>query len=342
MTAGHQRRGEDGARDVEPESRLMSASDVTARLPEGDGGKVAGAVVPVPAEPDEADIPVADVPAVSGVPVPAEPDEAEAGADTPVEPAARAASSRDGARVASSRATRRDRTRTASERKADIKERERRREARPPRPGRHATPAARRAELIAAAAAALAAADKAASEPIEARGAGRRHRGRLVVFAAILSLVIAVAALTTIRRPVSQLARADASYMSVQLIRADQRVRTQLARLKDSGTNRALSRTREAIATTRSLALEVRDSGGGHAERLRRALALENRWLDAVGSTLANPRSPLRASLRARDGAVRPALAALPSRAGRRTGGARHLVDYAESRVRAGAASRKG
>ena len=329
--------GEDGARDEEPGNRLMSASDMTARLPEGDGAEVAAADAPVP----EAEAEAADAPAVSDVPVPAEPDEAEPGADTPVEPAARAASTRDGARVASSRETRRGRTRTARERKADIMERERRREARPPRPGRHATPAARRAELIAAAAA-IAAADKAAPEPVEARGAGRRHRGRLVVFAAILSLVIAVAALTTVRRPVSQLARADASYMSVQLIRADQRVRTQLARLKDSGTNRALSRTREAIATTRSLALEVRDSGGGHAERLRRALALEGRWLDAVGSTLANPRSPLRASLRARDGAVRPALAALPSRAGRRTGGARQLVDYAESRVRAGAASRKG
>jgi hypothetical protein len=329
--------GEDGARDEEPGNRLMSASDMTARLPEGDGAEVAAADAPVP----EAEAEAADAPAVSDVPVPAEPDEAEPGADTPVEPAARAASTRDGARVASSRETRRGRTRTARERKADIKERARRREARPPRPGRHATPAARRAELIAAAAA-IAAADKAAPEPVEARWAGRRHRGRLVVFAAILSLVIAVAALTTVRRPVSQLARADASYMSVQLIRADQRVRTQLARLKDSGTNRALSRTREAIATTRSLALEVRDSGGGHAERLRRALALEGRWLDAVGSTLANPRSPLRASLRARDGAVRPALAALPSRAGRRTGGARQLVDYAESRVRAGAASRKG
>ena len=85
--------------------------------------------------------------------------------------------------------------------------------------------------------------------------------------------------------------------------------------------------TRNAVLTTRSLAIEMRSHRGAEADRLQNAIAVEGEWLDAVGSTLLNPRSPLRGQLLARDAAARRALAALP--AGRAPGadGARRLVD---------------
>ena len=46
------------------------------------------------------------------------------------------------------------------------------------------------------------------------------------------------------------LSRGDAGFMSAQLVRADQRVRVQLALLSERGTVTALDRTRDAIATT--------------------------------------------------------------------------------------------
>ena len=148
-------------------------------------------------------------------------------------------------------------------------------------------------------------------------------------------LPAAVLALMTVGSPPRELPREDASYIAKQLIVADQRVRTALVRLRDDGTTPALDRTRDATLATRSLAIEARSYDGPLTRRLQRALRLEAAWLDAVGSTLANPRSDLRRQLVARDAAARRALATLPATAGRRTGGAAQLVDYARSRDRA-------
>lgn len=180
--------------------------------------------------------------------------------------------------------------------------------------------------------------DPSATAPSAEGRAGRTAR-RIIALAMILILPATVLALVTTAAPKRELPRADASYISTQLIRADQRVRTQLSRLRDNGTTGALAVTRDAALTTRSLAVGLRSFAG--AEDLRRALRLEAAWLDAVGSTLANPRSPLRARLRARDAAARAALDALPAPRGSRRGGASHLVDYARSRERAAAGERK-
>ena len=210
------------------------------------------------------------------------------------------------------------------------------------RAGRHAraaqlkTPAARRARLVATAAGIAAAAAEAEGQPasMHDKRAAKIAR-RLAALIALAMIPAAVYALVVVDRPGSSLSRVDASYMSAQLKTADQRVRARLVRLRPGQTSAALARTREAMLTTRSLTLELANAGGQDADRLRRALTLDSAWLDAVGSVLSNPRSPLRDELVARDAELRPALSALPVRAGRRRGGSRQLLRYATARVAA-------
>jgi hypothetical protein len=222
------------------------------------------------------------------------------------------------------------------EARAEGSRRARRRAAQQLQMDRWETPAARRAELVAASAAiaAAVAASEAASAASPTRRGGRLLR-RLVVLVAILVVAAAAAALVGARTPVTPLSWADARFVGAQLATADRHVRAQLVRLRGHATARARDRTRESIATTRSLALEVRYARGAEARRLQRALRLEGDWLDAVGSTLSNPRSPLRMELLARDRPLRLALAALAAPAARRMAATQHLVGYARSRVRA-------
>jgi hypothetical protein len=197
------------------------------------------------------------------------------------------------------------------------------------------SPAARRAALAAAAAAAREAAVAAA--PAAPAGRGRLVR-RLFALLALLALPASILALVATNGPVTAMSRADASFISTQLVLADQRVRAQLSRLGADGTAGAVYRTRDASLTVRALAIEVRTYAGSEVGRLQRALRLEGAWLDAAGSTLVNPRSPLRGELVARDAAARAALATLPARHGRRRDGAHGLVAYARSRELGGRA----
>ena len=199
-----------------------------------------------------------------------------------------------------------------------------------------ATPAARRASLVATAAGITAAAAGAEAQPDHTgRKRAAKITRRLAAVVAIAMVPSSVYALTVVDGPSAALSRADASYLSAQLMTADQRVRRQLVRLKARQTSGAIARTRDATLTARSLLIELDNAGGRDAERLRRALKLESAWLDAVGSVLSNPRSPLRDELVARDALLRPALNALPVREGRRKGGAEGLVRYAKSRAAA-------
>ncbi|MEA2220512.1 MAG: hypothetical protein QOJ35_3138 [Solirubrobacteraceae bacterium] len=198
----------------------------------------------------------------------------------------------------------------------------------------HDTPAARRAALVASSASYAAAARAKAADPPPAHRRGTIAR-RIVACVAILMLPASVSALVVSGHTVSRLSQADATFLGGQLVRADQRVRRQLEHLRPLQTARAVARTRDGLLTARSLALEVARTRGAEAVRLRHALALEADWLDAVGSTLSNPRSALRDELAARDGALRPALAALPVAQGPRIGGAEHLVRYALARAAA-------
>jgi hypothetical protein len=200
------------------------------------------------------------------------------------------------------------------------------------------SPAARRAALAAAAARIAAGNGAAAAAARTAPTARRRLVRRLLALLALLMLPASIVVAVTMSRPVTPLSRADASFISTQLVVADQRVRARLSRLGDGGAAGALDRTRDASLTVRSLAVEMRTSAGADVARLRRALRLEGAWLAAAGSTLANPRSTLRAELVARDAAARAALATLPARHGRLDSGAQTLVAYARSHELAGRA----
>ena len=201
---------------------------------------------------------------------------------------------------------------------------------------RRATPADRRAQLVATSAEIAAAAAAAEEQP--ARTGGTRTAKvarRLFALVAVAMIPTSAYALVVTDGPSTSLSQADASYMSAQLMTADQRVRRQLVRLKPQQTSAAVARTRDGALTARSLTIELSNVGGADAAVLRRALTLESAWLDAVGSVLSNPRSPLRDELVARDALLRPALDALPVPEGRRKGGAVHLVRYAKARVAA-------
>lgn len=188
----------------------------------------------------------------------------------------------------------------------------------------------RRAEL-AATAAAIAARDAeprpAAPKPAEGT------RVRLVALGVIVVLAGAMLSIFLSRSPASALSSADARFMTAQLLAADGRVRSELATLDRRGVQRARSRTRAAVATTRSLAVEIGAKNGDAAGLVRRALQRERDWLDAVGSTLANPRSPLRDEILDRDRRLIAALAALPGDGVARRDASQQLVTYALSRA---------
>ena len=158
---------------------------------------------------------------------------------------------------------------------------------------------------------------------------------RTVALVAIAALPASVSAMVMADGQGTPLSRADAKFMSAELLKVDQRVRNQLAHLDERGTAPARARTRDALATTRSLEIVLRGTGGQRADQLRRAMRLETRWLGAVGSTLANPRSELRDELITRDAALHDALAELPQSGRRGVNGVRQLIAYAKSREQA-------
>lgn len=240
------------------------------------------------------------------------------------------------------RGRKRGRTAKRGRASADREPRTRGRQARRAEAARRATPAARRAALVATAEAIVAAQAEAdaAGQKAGPRRIGKVFR-RLFALVAILMFPASVLALVKTDTSGTPLASADASFMSSQLVSVDQGVRTQLVRLRALQTSHALNHTRNATVLTRSLVVELGDHDGPAATRLRTALNLEAAWLNAVGSTLINPSSPLRGQLVARDAAARRALAALPTPAGHRKGGATQLIAYAKSRVTARHARRR-
>jgi hypothetical protein len=226
-------------------------------------------------------------------------------------------------------AEKRRRSRRSRRRDSDSKRRRQSTTAR----ARSLTPAERRAELVAAAAAVASGVPTMAErKPVSRR---RIMVRRTVALVAIAALPASISAMVMADGQGTPLSQADAKFMSAELLTADQRVRNQLVHLGERGTAPARGRTRDALAATRSFEIVLRGTGGRRADQLRRALRLETRWLGAVGSTLANPRSELRDELLTRDAALHDALAALPQSGRRGVNGARQLIAYARSRERA-------
>jgi hypothetical protein len=154
------------------------------------------------------------------------------------------------------------------------------------------------------------AAARRASAPAPATTAVRL--ARLVAGGALALFFVTVAAVALTGTHHRPLPPADLHSFELRLTGYDHDVRAQLARLGPAGSvARARLRTREALAATALLADQIRGFSGPAAERLQAATKAQLRYLDAVGSTLTNPRSPLRAQLPARATAARTALAAL-------------------------------
>ncbi|MEY2516775.1 MAG: hypothetical protein QOJ89_4133 [bacterium] len=209
------------------------------------------------------------------------------------------------------------------------------RASRPAAPARRPAAPARRPAIVTATR--LQRARESPRSPSASAAAAHAATGRrIVALLALLLLPVTVVALAKAGGPEVAMSSADAQFLSRQLVVADQRVRARLVHVRDEGTARSLARTRDALLTTRSLAVEMRSRRGPAVVRLQAALAQERAWLDAVGSTLANPRSPLRDELPARDAQARRALATLPTAPAHRVGGARSLISYARSRETAG------
>jgi hypothetical protein len=138
-----------------------------------------------------------------------------------------------------------------------------------------------------------------------------------------LALFFGAVAAVVLTGPVHQpLAPADARFIHARLLDSDQGVRAQLVRVRPGGgLARAQRRTRNAVAATTSLGLALRRADGPAAVSLRIAVASEQRFLDAVGSVLSNPRSPRLAELPALDLAARRSIAAVDGPRARRTSG---------------------
>lgn len=140
--------------------------------------------------------------------------------------------------------------------------------------------------------------------------------GLVTFFAAVAGIVVA----GPVHHP---LAPQDARFIHARLVDLDQGVRRQLVRIgpHHQGIVRARRATRAAIEGVNSVGRAVRGAGGPTASLLRVAVIDETRFLDAAGSVLLNPRSPLLNDLPALDIAARRSLAAIDGPRARRTGG---------------------
>jgi len=150
----------------------------------------------------------------------------------------------------------------------------------------------------------------------------------LAVGALALLFTASVAVLTaSSARPA--LDSADANFITTRVVSLDQDVRARLEHITSAGgLARAQRATRDALAGLNSLARPVLASSNARSARLAAAIAGEQRFLDAVGSALMNPRSPMLAELPALDGAARRTLAALAGTANGREGGVGSLVRW--------------
>ncbi len=158
--------------------------------------------------------------------------------------------------------------------------------------------------------------------------------GALVMFfASVAGIVVA----GPVHHP---LAPEDVRFIHARLVDLDQGVRTQLVRTRPGHPLvRAQRKTRQAIEGVNALGRAVRGAGGEPASLLRVAVVNEARFLDAAGSVLLNPRSPLLNDLPALDIAARRSLAAIEGPRARRTGGVTALQRLRRDSAPAPAAS---
>jgi hypothetical protein len=164
------------------------------------------------------------------------------------------------------------------------------------------------------------------------RSATQRWRGRAL---ALLSLVVAVVAVLLVVTSVHahhDVTQAQATSAMLQLGSANQELSSQLHALTvGQSPQAAQSATRRALSLTTRLSAALGTSGDLGAA-IHAVLRAEVAYLDAVGSSLNNPRSLLLGQVVARAGAVRTALQALPGAVPGSVSGAAALVAYSQAR----------
>jgi hypothetical protein len=157
--------------------------------------------------------------------------------------------------------------------------------------------------------------------------------GLVLFYAAVAGIVVA-------GPPRQPLAPQDVRFIHARLVDFDQTVRMQLVRITPrSGLTDAQRETRAAIEGSNALQRAVRAASGSDARLLQVAIGNELRFLDATGSVLLNPRSPLLSDLPALDVAARRSLAAIDGPRARRKGGVSALQRLRRDSAPAPAAS---
>ena len=131
----------------------------------------------------------------------------------------------------------------------------------------------------------------------------------------------------------SELTAEEAQGAMERLAAANRTVSGSLNDLAPGASPRAAQEAvRSAAALTQELGTDL-DGEGGLANRLEDVLGAEVAYLDAVGSTLANPNSALRGRIGERGNALRDSLQKIPGGDSRAVEGGAELVIYSEART---------
>lgn len=167
----------------------------------------------------------------------------------------------------------------------------------------------------------------------------RRRRGWRVWFARVFAMLALGGAVTAVLIAVDsvhgkhEVSQSEARQAMNQLTVANRNLSRTLAALRPGEhPQQAQEASRSAAALSRKLAEDV-GKQGDLGDGVHQVITAELAYLDAIGSTLNNPRSPLRAKIMERGIALRTVLQNLPGGAPRAVSGGAALVAYSKARV---------
>lgn len=144
-----------------------------------------------------------------------------------------------------------------------------------------------------------------------------------------VAIVVAITTVDSNGEPGSE----EVQRAMVRLADANRTVSSQLNQLAPGASPReAQAGVRSAAALIQQLGTDL-DGNGALAERLDVVLSAQVAYLDALGSTLANPNSVLRGRIGERGDALRGALAQVPGGDPGAVEGGAELVAYSEARA---------
>lgn len=154
--------------------------------------------------------------------------------------------------------------------------------------------------------------------------------------AAVLALLAAAGGVLLVLssvEPTDELTVAEAQAMTTELNQANARLSGLLEALTPGASPaEAQESVRAAADLTRRL-LDETPREGSLSDRMRAALGAELDYLDALGSTLNNPRSPLRATIGPKQVVLREQIKSTPGGDVEVISGGQELVAYSRSRT---------